>query len=160
MIGAVLRGEGLRVEGATSHVVTRGVAMRERVWAELQAGSDEVEPSSAADLAIVTGEAATATPAQRRWTPVAVAATVAMAVVVGYMGYSSLDQPAPAATVAVAEQPVSAQQQSLYDAVALSSEITDLDQDRTDAYIVRHYQQIGMDRPGLGFARMVAYERD
>ena len=61
---------------------------------------------------------------------------------------------------AVAEQPASVQQPSLYGAVALSNEITDSDQNRTEAYIVRHYQQIGMDQPGLGFARMVAYERD
>jgi hypothetical protein len=103
---------------------------------------------------------ATASPGKRRWAPAAVAATVAMAAVVGYLGYSSLEQTAPAATVAVAEQPVSTQQRSPYEAAVLSSEVTNLDQDRTEAYIVRHYQQIGMDRPGLGFARMVAYERN
>ena len=154
-IGAVLRGEGINAP-----VTIQGVAMRERIWAELQAEPDESEPGGENELAAVAGEPAAVSPGRRRWAPVAVAATVAMAVVVGYLGYSTLDQAAPAATVAVAEQPVSAQQQSLYEAVALSSEVTDSDQDRTEAYIVRHYQQIGMDRPGLGFARMVAYERD
>ena len=91
--------------------------------------------------------------------PAAVAATVALTVMVGFLGYSGFDQSTPTDAVARVDEPVSAQQQSLYQAVALSSEVTDSDQDRTDAYIVRHYQQIGMDRPGLGFARMVAYER-
>jgi sigma-E factor negative regulatory protein RseA len=155
-IGAVLRGERVG-----SPVTSRGVSMRERIWAELQAEPDDAEPDKDSNLAMgVAGEEAAVSPGRRRWAPAAVAATVAMAVVVGFMGYSSLDQAASTAKVAVAERTVSAQQQPLYGAVALSNEITASDQDRTEAYIVRHYQQIGMDRPGLGFARMVAYERD
>ncbi len=159
LIGATMRGESGK-GGMTS----LSVAMRERVWAELQAQGDEATTADPDEAAIVTGEPSAVTAANRRWTPVAVAATVALAVVVGFLGFSSLEQSTPTTTVAAtsveAEPPLNAQQQSLYDAVALSTEVTDSDQDRTDAYIVRHYQQIGMDRPGLGFARMVAYERD
>jgi hypothetical protein len=95
----------------------------------------------------------------RRWAPYAVAAGVAAAVLAGFVGNFELDT---AANPALAENDggVEARQDVLYQAVALKSEITDSDHNRTEAYIVRHYQQIGMDRPGLGFARMVAYERD
>jgi sigma-E factor negative regulatory protein RseA len=150
VIGSVLRGERATV----------GIAMRERVWAELQADPDVVKGHVPGSLEIVAGKPPAAEPAKRQWMPVAVAATVALAVVVGFAAYSGSDQAALSPVVAVVDEPVSAQQQSLFDTVALSSEITDSDQNRTDAYIVRHYQQIGMDRPGLGFARMVAYERD
>lgn len=148
VIGSVLRGERATV----------GLEMRERVWAELQAEPAETEADT--ELAIVAPEASASGAGSRRWTPIAVAATVALAVVVGFMGYSGLETAEPSTPLAAVEEPVNAQQQALYDAVALSTEVTDTDQTRTDAYIVRHYQQIGMDRPGLGFARMVAYERD
>ena len=146
-IGSVLRGERATV----------GIAMRERVWAELQAGPEGVQAPS--ELDIVAAERPAATGGKAKWTPVAVAATVALAVVVGFVGFQGTGQSTPA-TVAL-EEPVSAEQQSLYEAVALSPEVTDSDQNRTEAYIVSHYQQTGMDGPGgLGFARMVAYERD
>ncbi|TNF88873.1 MAG: hypothetical protein EP301_04060 [Gammaproteobacteria bacterium] len=150
VIGAVLRGERATV----------GLGMRDRVWAEIQAEGAEVLAESGAEAEVVASEAAVASSSRRQWTPVAVAATVALAVVVGFVGFSGLEDPAPTSVAALVEEPVSAEQQSLFQAVALSSEVTASDQDRTDAYIVRHYQQIGMDRPGLGFARMVAYERN
>ncbi len=150
VIGAVLRGERATV----------GVGMRNRVWAAVQAERAEASADAGVEPEVVASRAATVSAGRRQWMPVAVAATVALAVVVGFVGFSGLEEPAPTSAVARVEEPVSAEQQSLYQAVALSSEVTDSDQDRTDAYIVRHYQQIGMDRPGLGFARMVAYERN
>jgi negative regulator of sigma E activity len=149
VIGSVLRGER----------TTIGVAMRDRVWAELQADPEQGAALSSVDAEIVASEARETASPRRQWMPAAVAATMALTVMVGFLGYSGFDQSTPTDAVARVDEPVSAQQQSLYEAVALSSEVTDSDQDRTDAYIVRHYQQIGMDRPGLGFARMVAYER-
>ncbi len=149
VIGAALRGERASVS----------LAMRERVWAELQADPDAA-PAQDGNLEIVTGEPPITASPRRRWLPFAVAATVALTVVVGFIGYSGTGPATPAPVVADVAEPLPAEQQSLYETVALSREITDLDQMRTDAYMVRHYQQIGMDRPGLGFARMVAYERD
>ena len=154
MIGSVLRGErSVAVSG-----------MRERIWAEIQADPVAEAPTAIiAEESLPAAEQAPAGEAGRRWAPFAVAASVAAAVLVGFVGYSELDRGAPAAVVAGQETAVNPTQQSLYDAVqavALTSEVTDTDQNRTDAYIVRHYQQIGMDRPGLGFARMVAYERN
>jgi len=149
VIGSVLRGERTAI----------GVAMRDRVWAELQADPEQGAALSSVGAEIVASEARETASPRRQWVPAAVAATVALTVMVGFLGYSGFDQSTPTDAVARVDDPVSAQQQSLYEAVALSSEVTDSDQDRTDAYIVRHYQQIGMDRPGLGFARMVAYER-
>jgi sigma-E factor negative regulatory protein RseA len=151
IIGSVLRGERT--------VTVTG--MRERIWAEVQVTPDAEEPA-----AVVPEPTESSVPPRetgRRWTPFAVAAGVAAAVLVGFVGYSELDPGAPVTVVAQGEQEVDARQQSPYgavQAVALSNEVTDSDQNRTEAYIVRHYQQIGMDRPGLGFARMVAYERN
>lgn len=150
VIGSVLRGERTAI----------GVGMRDRVWAELQSDSDEGASLSGIDAQIVAREVPETSDGRRLWMPVAVAATMALAVMVGYLGYSRFDQPAPTSASVLVDEPLNAQQQSLYQTVALTSEVTDSDQDRTDAYIVRHYQQIGMDRPGLGFARMVAYQRD
>lgn len=149
VIGSVLRGQR----------ASAGIAMRERVWAELQT-DPEASAVTEGGTEIVTRERLAVVSSQRRWKPLAVAATVAVAVVAGYAGYSGIEQTAPAPVVAVEETPLSAEQRSLYETVALSREVTDSDQIRTDAYMVRHYQQIGMDRPGLGFTRMVAYERD
>ena len=147
VIGSVLRGQRASVS----------VAMRDRVWTELQSSPDETE--NLAELDIVAAERPAAAISRPKWVPVAVAATVALAVVVGFIGFQGGEQVVP--EVAETTEPVSAEQLSLYEAVALNTEVTDLDQNRTEAYIVRHYQQIGMDRPGgLGFARMVAYERD
>lgn len=155
VIGSVLRGERA-VLGKTA----AGASMRDRVWAELQADPEGAEVSADPGFAVVSDQTPLTGASKRSWTPAAVAATVALAVVLGFMGYSGLEQEPVVEPLAAVDEPVNAQQQSLYDAVALSNEVTDSDQIRTDAYIVRHYQQMGMDRPGLGFARMVAYERD
>ncbi len=150
VIGAVLRGERATV----------GEGMRERVWAQFRADPEDGPVGADAPVEIIAGEVGAVEPNRQRWAPVAVAATVALAVVVGFVASSGPEQATPSPVVSAVDEPVSREQQSLYDAVALTSEVTDSDQNRTDAYIVRHYQQIGMDRPGLGFARMVAYERD
>jgi sigma-E factor negative regulatory protein RseA len=149
VIGSVLRGER----------TVSGFGMRERIWAELMA-----DPESEAIVEQVAEVSLPETPAQTRpvarsWAPYAVAASVIAALLVGFIGSFELE---PAVNPALAESDggVIASQEALYQSAALKSEITDSDHNRTEAYIVRHYQQIGMDRPGLGFARMVAYERD
>lgn len=162
VIGATLRGERTLV----------GAGMRERIWAELEVEAGE--PALAEIASPDGGTIPVSTAGKRRWAPLAVAATVALAVVVGFAGFDELggeSAPVLAASPAAETAPdvtngssnnptVLAEQQSLYQAVALREEVSDADQNRTDAYIVRHYQQIGMDQPGIGFTRMVAYERD
>lgn len=152
VIGSVMRSERGQVS----------VGMRERIWAELQTEQGE-QAFVSVDLSVADGHLPAAKTSSRRWAPFAVAASVAVAVVIGFIGYGELkvDSPTLVAESAInAGQTINAQQEALYQTVALKAEVTDSDQTRTDAYIVRHYQQIGMDRPGIGFARMVAYERD
>ncbi len=155
IIGATLRGERPRTSAG----------MRERIWAELEADAGEraltqVETPELGLKPLSSGS-------RRRWAPLALAATVVLAVVIGFAGF---DEPVVDGTpeLAVAESAagsevgsaITASQESLYQVAALREEIFDSDHNRTEAYIVRHYQQIGMDRPGIGFTRMVAYERD
>ncbi len=157
MIGSVLRGE--------RSVVTS--SMRERIWAEIQSDPEggEVATAVAAETRSLSPVASTPEPAaaEKRWAPFAVAASVAAAVLVGFVGFSELNRETPAAVIAEAEPTVNSTLKPRYEtvpAIALTNEVTDSDQNRMDAYMVRHYQQIGMDRPGLGFAKMVAYERN
>ncbi|MGE0625451.1 MAG: sigma-E factor negative regulatory protein [Pseudomonadales bacterium] len=146
LIGAVLRRER----------VSRSVGMRERVWAEV--GLEEVADVAAAPIPASEVPAA-ATPRLRRWTPAAVAATVAIAAAVGFFSVSDFAEN-PGVQVAEVSTP-EARQSALNDAsVALTSEVTPVDQARTEAYVIRHLQQLGMNRSGIGFAKMVAYERN
>lgn len=148
LIGAVMRRER----------VVRAPGMRERIWAELEFGGNvaapEIEESGAPD-AVSAGR-----PHYGRWTSLAVAAGVAFAVVIGF---SELPVPgaAPAPETAATDLAIEARQQSLDQVVALREEVTDLDQTRTDAYIISHHQRLGMNQNGIGaFTRMVAYERN
>lgn len=157
VIGSVIRGE--RTMSVTD--------MRERVWAELQAEPETDVPAAVIREAVSSQIPAPVRDTPRRWAPYAVAASVAAAALVGYLGYSEPDQGIPVTIAAQTEPAVvpavveGAQSLSgVRPSAELSTEITDSDQIRTQAYMVRHYQQIGMDRPGLGFARMVAYERN
>jgi len=148
LIGAVLRRER----------ISRSFGMRERVWAEV--GLEEA--AEVQSVPVVTSELQAVTESRRlgRWTSVAVAATVAVAVVAGYLGVSEFDE-APGVQVAETANAVEDQQRAVDDAViSLTSEVTPVDQARTEAYVIRHLQQLGMDRSGIGFAKMVAYERN
>jgi len=148
LIGAVLRRER----------ISRSFGMRERVWAEV--GLEEAAEVQAMPIETSELPAATASPRLGRWTSVAVAATVAVAVVAGYLGVSEFDE-APGVQVAQTASAVEDQQQAVTDAVvSLTSEVTPVDQARTEAYVIRHLQQLGMNRSGIGFAKMVAYERN
>jgi sigma-E factor negative regulatory protein RseA len=158
LIGSIMRQER----------VTRSNTMREQIWAELQSDSTPLdEPVLIADQSSTPGSS---TGRRSRWTGVAVAATVVLAAAVGLSNLDGVsDQPASdvalsapgltpadsaAAVVSVAvEDPI-------VQTVALTDEISDVDQVRTDAYIITHVQQLGMNQPSLGgFAKMVAYRR-
>lgn len=147
LIGAAMRRE--RVQDS--------VLMRERIWAEVRAD----DGGQGADVAAVPEPGARRGKGSglSRWTGVAVAATVALAVVIGFSLPGGSD-PAPAELAATAPASTVASQEAAIDvAVSLNSEATDLDQRRVDAYMVRHLQNRGMNGPGIEFAKMVSYER-
>jgi sigma-E factor negative regulatory protein RseA len=148
LIGSVMRRER----------VSPGGVMRERVWAEIQSDTDVVD-----ELVPVTERSPASEPARRavagRWISLGVAATVALAVVIGFSDQFQSGSE-PGALAGDPDELVVARQQALDDAVALNSEVTRTDQVRTDAYKVYHMQQLGMNQSGFGgFARMVSYER-
>jgi sigma-E factor negative regulatory protein RseA len=145
LIGSVLRGERL----------ADGSAMRERIWAEFRSS----EPAEEDPVIVAEGrpDRAAETGSRRgRWASLAVAASVALAVVVVVGGLPEEDAgsgPSVAAVTAPAQAPVQS--------VALSSEVKASDRDRVDAYRLYHMQLLGMNQAGFGgFAKMVAYERD
>ena len=147
LIGAAMRRE--RVQDS--------VLMRERIWAEVRADDE----GRGADVAAVPepGARRGKVPGLSRWTGVAVAATVALAVVIGFSLPGGSDT-APAELAATpAASTVASQEAAIDVAVSLNSEATDLDQRRVDAYMVRHLQNRGMNGPGIEFAKMVSYER-
>jgi len=150
LIGSIVRGER----------VARFHSMRETIWSEVQADTDTVtQPVLVGERGV---ETETGKPsAYRRWVPVAVAASVAIAVVVGFVDLNDFTGEAVPAAIAQSQPTVEDQQRSLNQVVALKSEVTRNDQVRTDAYKIYHMQQLGMNQSGFGgFTRMVSYERD
>jgi len=149
LIGSAIRGEGVADFGT----------MREKIWAEIQIEGDDSRPPLRSDI-----DADEAEPAKRvvlgRWTSLAVAATVAFVVVVGLGNLGEMDGDV-VPEIADSETAVTAQQNSLNQAVALKSEVTASDEVRIDAYKIYHSQQRGMNQAGFGaFAKMVIYQRD
>lgn len=150
LIGSVMRGEQ----------VGRYHGMRELVWMELQ--NDEI-----AETLVEVSETKPPGLGERsstlgRWTSLAVAASVAFAVVVGYLQFGEFGEQGPA-TIADLPGAVAPAVQGASSTlpVALSSEVSPSDQIRTDAYKIYHMQQLGMNQSGFsGFARMVSYERN
>jgi sigma-E factor negative regulatory protein RseA len=154
LIGAVMRRE--RVMSVDR--------IRDAVWNELQ--TDETVEPPAADAPPPLEVVEKSGPG--RWTAAAVAATVALAVVIGYLQVDSgdggsMDVPSVAAgTVGGSvEAAGAALAQTEVREVALTSEVSASDQLRTDAYKIYHMQQVGMSQSGFsGFVRMVSYERE
>jgi negative regulator of sigma E activity len=155
LIGAVMRRE--RVISVDR--------IRDAVWNELQ--TDETVESPAADAPPPLEVVEKSGPG--RWTAAAVAATVALAVVIGYLQVNSgdggsVDVPTTVAAGTVGgsvEVAGAALAQTGVREVALTSEVSASDQLRTDAYKIYHMQQVGMSQSGFsGFVRMVSYERE
>ena len=143
LIGAALRGE---------RSVNR-LVMRERIWAELAGEAPaEVAPVEADEVEAPAPRRS----AYARWTPLAVAAAVALAVVLGFGNLTGTDVPEPS----VAASGEVTQQQRDIELAVLNSEVSSLDEERTEAYKVYHAQTRGMNQPGIGFAKMVTYQRD
>jgi sigma-E factor negative regulatory protein RseA len=145
LIGPVLRGEW----------DSSGTAMRERIWAELQA----TESAAEEPLVVPEGrsdEALSRAPRLGRWTSLAVAAMVVLGAVM-FFGDIPGPEGEPGPTVAAVSEPA----EDLEESVGLSAEVRPSDRTRVDAYKLYHLQQLGMNEAGFGgFAKMVAYERD
>ena len=149
LIGAVMRDE--QVSLATS--------MRERIWAEVQPDADAL----VADRPVVSIAEESPPPRKTglgRWASLAVAASVAVAVVIGF-GDLTDGVGGGAPELVRSDSILEAQQEAINRAVALNDEVTAVDQTRTDAYMIRHAQHRGMTQPGIGgFAKMVSYQKN
>jgi sigma-E factor negative regulatory protein RseA len=143
LVGAVLREERLTPD--------RG--LRERVWAEL-------EFSAETDKSVVLPEPAEPVadaPASRlnRLTGLAVAASVALAVVLVGWNFTSTPDSAPAVVAVQDSSPGFVEAEVITQAM-----VTDQDQTRLTALMLAHAQNRGMSQPGLAaFTKMVTYQR-
>ncbi len=139
LVGAVLRSEHTELDGR----------LRERVHAalELEDNAEAAVPEPA------TRAQETPRPSRLgRWSGVAVAATVALAVVVGLSGGEDNTLTPQVAVVEPAAAPPSAAQPT----PAGQDEATRRLQ---AAYMLHHAQQVGMNQPGVAaFAKMVTYQ--
>ncbi len=130
-----------------------GAELRERVWAELDFEA-ESDAAGTADVAISAPE-----PQRQgrgglnRASGFAVAAAVALAVVLVGVNVGGPDSSAEP-QLAVTEPPPAPV------AVTPEREVSPADQDRVAAYMLRHTQQVGMNRPGpSAFTKLATYQR-
>lgn len=148
LVGTVLRDEHLTPD--------RG--LRERVWAELELTADTDTSVALPEPLELVPDA----PVSRlnRLTGLAVAATVALAVVLVGVNLTNTPDSAPA-VVAVSEPVVAFPKPALATANAAISQatVTDQDQARLAALMLAHAQNRGMNQPGLAaFTKLVTYQ--
>jgi sigma-E factor negative regulatory protein RseA len=142
LIGTHMRGE----------TMGRRSDLREEVWAALDlensgSSADLHEPVSVADDGNMP-------PVRKlgRMVGLAVAATVAFAVVIGIGGFDLGDSTVPA----VAVNTVNIESSELQ----LSSEVSATDMQRANAYMMHHVQQQALNQPDVAsFVKLVTYER-
>ncbi|MCZ6709499.1 MAG: sigma-E factor negative regulatory protein [Gammaproteobacteria bacterium] len=150
LIGSHMRGlVTSRAEGTA-----RGVNLREQVWAALDledsqsvSQATEVEPAAQSDDS-VRG------PWLGRITGLAVAASVAFAIVFGFGGIDQDDEAAP--TVAANTMKIKA---SEIGRVELQQEVSASDLRRANAYYLHHVQHQALNQPSVAsFVKLVTYE--
>jgi sigma-E factor negative regulatory protein RseA len=163
LIGAALRGERPAISGGHSSTV-----LGDRVWRAL-AGSPALASGPDAEEAGV-GLVQAAEPASRnpwigRATALAVAASVAFAVVTGV---DALRAPASAPAPAVAVEPTvqsgvvsaTASVENPIPRVRLASEVSASDVRRAHAYMLHHAQHQGLSQPSvMSLVKMATYEK-
>lgn len=160
LIGDVIRGDA-------SHLSS---GLRERVWGALDASLDERLPEQAVTSAGTPVPVAAATPRSPsragRYTGLAVAASVAFAVVIGFSGLDFGDE-APLPAVAgndTSARSVVIQQAAptvLPDSVpgSASGEVSPSDVQRAHAYMLHHAQQQALNQAGvMSFVKLATYE--
>jgi len=147
LIGSVLRGEGARVSES----------LRDDVWSALEA-----VPAATADNAAGLAEPV-ASPRSRlgRYTGLAVAASVAFAVVIGLDGFGGGDD---AALPSVAGSPgsgpaVPSTLPEVTPAAEVAAEVSPSDVQRAHAYMLHHAQQQALNQAGvMSFVKLATYE--
>lgn len=154
LIGNAVRGEPSRWPSS----------LRERVWAALD---DAAELPGQADAAVPEEPVAAAEPpaARRsragRYTGLAVAASVAFAVVIGLNGIGG-SEPVSAPPVAAVQAPVPAAgalPESQAAQVNLAREVSPSDVQRAHAYMLHHAQQQALNQAGvMSFVKLATYE--
>lgn len=160
LIGSVLRGDRKPVPAD----------LRERVWEALQAAPDELEEGTLA--AVPEAETPVAVPAAverrsylGRYTGLAVAASVAFAVVLGFGGMWSGDELQRADLVATESAGVMSGSSApatggaSAPTVELTAEVSASDVQRAQAYILHHTQQQALNQTGvMSFVKLATYE--
>ena len=156
LIGSAIRGDRVSVSET----------LRERVWAVLDASSDApaTEAHSADVIPAAGGPAATAASPSSlgRLTALAVAASVAFAVVVAFNGlWSGEEAPSLVAGDTDRAPVVTGQPAPTVTApgVDLGSEISPSDVQRAQAYMLHHTQQQALNQAGvMSFVKLATYE--
>lgn len=148
IIGSALRGERTGAQAAMLPA-----AMRDRIWQAL-------EPELAAGPGVPAAAAAVAGARSRlgRYTGLAVAASVAFAVVLGFNGLGGSEGTPELATTAEVTEP--SRTLDVRNArVTLAPEVSPSDVQRAHAYMLHHAQQQGMNQAGvMSFVKMATYE--
>ncbi len=157
LIGSVVRGERARVPDG----------LRDRVWQALEeAGSDvEAVGEASAPLAASSAGAIAGRPWLGRLTGLAVAASVAFAVVIGFNGATESGGAVSEGAVVAAEPPaappvaaVDLPQATPAEAEPVA-EISPSDVQRAHAYMLHHAQQQALNQAGvMSFVKLATYE--
>jgi sigma-E factor negative regulatory protein RseA len=149
LIGALMRGEGGR----------RDADLRDSVWAALESERNLEDPDAPIELAASEDGVRVGGSQNRPWvgriTGLAVAATVAFAVVFGIGGFDQGEQAAPslAASTVKIEGPQ-------LEEIQLTREVSASDVQRANAYFLHHVQHKALNQPGVAsFVKLVTYER-
>ncbi|MDH3643557.1 MAG: sigma-E factor negative regulatory protein [Gammaproteobacteria bacterium] len=149
LIGALMRREGEQARDVAN--------LRDRVWAELELERSESLPDSQEPDPGATADDG-ASPRFGRSVGLAVAATVAFAVVLGIGSLNTDDQDAPALAVNTVN-PVIIEGPQLQE-IQLKQEVSASDVQRANAYMMHHVQQQALNQPGVAsFVKLVTYER-
>ncbi|HEX7035773.1 MAG TPA: sigma-E factor negative regulatory protein [Pseudomonadales bacterium] len=169
LIGDVLRADRRTWPRGTHDPL--GLELRERVWQALDGGAsaDDADPIPEAEpVPVATAAAGPRRSSLGRYTGLAVAASAAFAVVLGFGGFWSDDSAdSPAATGLVASDaagvmsgnPVPALPETAGAPLRLATEVSPKDVQRAQAYILHHTQQQALNQNGvMSFVKLATYE--
>ena len=145
LIGTYMRGEG----------AGRSADLRDKVWSALELENPESPEKLDAHRPADDNDEAAAPPRLGRMVGLAVAATVAFAVVFG-VGAFDFDEPA-APSVAVSNVTIDGPR---LQEIQLTQEVSATDMQRANAYMMHHVQQQALNQAGVAsFVKLVTYER-
>ncbi len=149
LIGSHMRG---RSRGGLQ---ARGHDLREQVWAVLDLENSEPAPELAEPQPVVKTDDSVRGPWIGRVTGLAVAATVAFAVVFGIGTFGPDEETAASNAVSA----VKFERPDLQE-IQLNQEVSASDLQRANAYYLHHVQHQALNQPGVAsFVKLVTYER-